>query len=187
MIETVRALRPRAPSSVEADARAMDLGSAIGYLQMTVEGRQWIANLYCNVFEIEHTRRSMGPDSGAPSPESPVQQSAPKPSRLCSRTPRSRRCSPTLPKRERAPLQSKPGTHIASCHAWLLSAPRGAFYCQSDHGPASRRREASALSKPGRRRRARRFWPRPRQSARAPCSFANRPSSGTSCSSPRPP
>jgi len=43
------------------------IGSAIGYLQLTVEGRQWIANLYCNVFEIEHTRRSMGPDSGAPS------------------------------------------------------------------------------------------------------------------------
>ena len=43
------------------------IGSAIDYLQMTVEGRQWIANLYCNVFEIEHTRRSMGPDSGAPS------------------------------------------------------------------------------------------------------------------------
>jgi hypothetical protein len=48
------------------------IGSAIGYLQMTVEGRQWIANLYCNIFEIEHTRRSMGPDSGAPSPESPL-------------------------------------------------------------------------------------------------------------------
>ena len=43
------------------------IGSAVGYLQLTVEGRQWIANLYCNVFEIEHTRRSMGPDSGAPS------------------------------------------------------------------------------------------------------------------------
>ena len=48
------------------------IGSAVGYLQLTVEGRQWIANLYCNVFEIEHTRRSMGPDSGAPSLESPL-------------------------------------------------------------------------------------------------------------------
>ena len=44
------------------------IGSAVGYLQLTVEGRQWIANLYCNVFEIEHTRRSMGPDSGGLSP-----------------------------------------------------------------------------------------------------------------------
>ncbi len=30
---------------------------------MTVEGRQWIANLYCNVFEIEHGRRRMGPQT----------------------------------------------------------------------------------------------------------------------------
>ena len=45
------------------------IGSAVGYLQLTVEGRQWIANLYCNVFEIEHTRRSMGPrQRSAPSP-----------------------------------------------------------------------------------------------------------------------
>ena len=41
------------------------IGSAVGYLQLTVEGRQWIANLYCNVFEVEHTRRSMGPQRSA--------------------------------------------------------------------------------------------------------------------------
>jgi hypothetical protein len=40
------------------------IGDALRYLHMTFEGRQWIANLYCNVFEIEHGRRSMGPDSG---------------------------------------------------------------------------------------------------------------------------
>jgi hypothetical protein len=41
------------------------IGEAICFLQMTVEGRQWIANLYCNVFEIEHQRRRMGPHAGA--------------------------------------------------------------------------------------------------------------------------
>jgi hypothetical protein len=40
------------------------IGDALGYLELTVEGRQWIANLYCNVFEIEHRRRRMGPSSG---------------------------------------------------------------------------------------------------------------------------
>jgi hypothetical protein len=38
------------------------IGDALSYLERTVEGRQWIANLYCNVFEIEHGRRSMGPE-----------------------------------------------------------------------------------------------------------------------------
>jgi hypothetical protein len=40
------------------------IGAALGYLELTIEGRQWIANLYCNVFEIEHGRRSMGPEKG---------------------------------------------------------------------------------------------------------------------------
>lgn len=40
------------------------IGDALQYLELTVEGRQWIANLYCNVFEIEHGRRSMGPHNG---------------------------------------------------------------------------------------------------------------------------
>ncbi len=39
------------------------IGDALGYLELTVEGRQWIANLYCNVFEIEHGRRHMGPQA----------------------------------------------------------------------------------------------------------------------------
>jgi hypothetical protein len=34
---------------------------ALDYLAMTVEGRQWTANLYCNVFEMEHGIRKMGP------------------------------------------------------------------------------------------------------------------------------
>ena len=39
------------------------IGDALGYLELTVEGRQWIANLYCNVFEMEHGRRRMGPQA----------------------------------------------------------------------------------------------------------------------------
>ncbi|QIG52529.1 metal-dependent phosphohydrolase [Nordella sp. HKS 07] len=35
---------------------------AITYLGMTIEGRQWTANLYCNVFEMEHGLRSTGPE-----------------------------------------------------------------------------------------------------------------------------
>jgi hypothetical protein len=37
------------------------IGDALGYLELTVDGRQWIANLYCNVFEMEHGRRRIGP------------------------------------------------------------------------------------------------------------------------------
>jgi len=40
------------------------IGDALGYLELTVDGRQWIANLYSNVFEMEHGRRSMGPHNG---------------------------------------------------------------------------------------------------------------------------
>ena len=40
------------------------VGDAIGYLDLTVEGRQWVANLYSHVFAIEHDRRSMGPHTG---------------------------------------------------------------------------------------------------------------------------
>ena len=37
---------------------------ALSYLELTVEGRQWTASLYCHVFEIEHGRRRMGPHGG---------------------------------------------------------------------------------------------------------------------------
>jgi len=36
----------------------------MGYLSLTVQGRQWMANLYCHVFEIEHGLRRLGPESG---------------------------------------------------------------------------------------------------------------------------
>lgn len=35
---------------------------ALGCLALTVEGRQWTANLYCSVFEMEHKLRAMGPE-----------------------------------------------------------------------------------------------------------------------------
>ena len=34
---------------------------AIGYLELTMEGRQWVAQLYSNVFAMEHQRQHMGP------------------------------------------------------------------------------------------------------------------------------
>ena len=40
------------------------IGDAVGYLDLTVEGRQWVANLYSHVFAIEHDKRSMGPHTG---------------------------------------------------------------------------------------------------------------------------
>jgi hypothetical protein len=36
---------------------------AIELLELTVEGRQWVANLYSHVFAAEHGRRSMGPQA----------------------------------------------------------------------------------------------------------------------------
>ena len=36
------------------------VGDALSYLGLTVEGRQWTANLYSNIFEIEHAIRRMG-------------------------------------------------------------------------------------------------------------------------------
>ena len=37
------------------------LGVALDHLSRTVEGKQWIANLYSHVFTIEHQRRRLGP------------------------------------------------------------------------------------------------------------------------------
>jgi hypothetical protein len=37
---------------------------AMIYLSFTVRGRQWTANLYTHVFEIEHRLRRMGPQAG---------------------------------------------------------------------------------------------------------------------------
>jgi hypothetical protein len=40
------------------------LADGIHALNMTVEGRQWLANLYAHVCVIEHDRLSMGPSAG---------------------------------------------------------------------------------------------------------------------------
>jgi hypothetical protein len=40
------------------------IGDAILALDQTVEGRQWVANLYSHIFAIEHDRRRMGPHTG---------------------------------------------------------------------------------------------------------------------------
>ena len=40
------------------------VGDAIRYLELTIDGKQWIANLYSHVFAIEHERRRLGPQPG---------------------------------------------------------------------------------------------------------------------------
>jgi hypothetical protein len=42
------------------------IGDALGYLELTTDGKQWIANLYSHVFTIEHDRRRLGPHRSAP-------------------------------------------------------------------------------------------------------------------------
>jgi hypothetical protein len=42
------------------------IGDAIRYLELTMEGRQWVAQLYSNVFAIEHHRQHMGPQVTGP-------------------------------------------------------------------------------------------------------------------------
>ena len=37
-------------------------------LNLTVEGRRWVANLYAHVFAMEHDRRQIGPQPGPGAP-----------------------------------------------------------------------------------------------------------------------
>jgi len=46
------------------------IGDALRYLEMTMEGKQWVATLYSHIFEIEHHRRRMGPQAGPPQQQS---------------------------------------------------------------------------------------------------------------------
>ena len=46
------------------------IGDALRYLDVTSEGKQWIANLYSHVFAVEHKKLSAGPHLGRPSFES---------------------------------------------------------------------------------------------------------------------
>jgi hypothetical protein len=41
------------------------IGDALRYLEMTMEGKQWTATLYSNVFAVEHNRQRIGPALGA--------------------------------------------------------------------------------------------------------------------------
>jgi hypothetical protein len=43
------------------------VGDAMRYLELTIEGKQWIANLYSHVFTIEHERRRLGPQPASES------------------------------------------------------------------------------------------------------------------------
>ena len=40
------------------------IADAISYLQLTQDGKQWLANLYSNVFAIEHKQFRFGPHPG---------------------------------------------------------------------------------------------------------------------------
>ena len=42
------------------------IGAALLHLELTVEGRQWVAHLYSHVFAIEHHLRRMGPQPFGP-------------------------------------------------------------------------------------------------------------------------
>ncbi|WP_421726342.1 HD domain-containing protein [Bauldia sp.] len=41
------------------------IGPALGYLELTTEGKQWIASLNSNIFQVEHRRGFVGPFPGA--------------------------------------------------------------------------------------------------------------------------
>jgi hypothetical protein len=47
------------------------IGDGLRYLALTQEGRQWTANLYAQVFTVEHLRWRMGPQSDIPIQPSP--------------------------------------------------------------------------------------------------------------------
>ena len=42
------------------------IGDALRYLELTIDGKQWTANLYSHVFTIEHERRRLGPQPIGP-------------------------------------------------------------------------------------------------------------------------
>ena len=45
------------------------IADARRYLEMTMEGKQWTATLFSNIFAIEHNRRQIGPQPGPPAVE----------------------------------------------------------------------------------------------------------------------
>ena len=47
------------------------IGDALRYLALTQNGRQYTANLYAQVFTVEHRRWRMGPHPGVPTRPAP--------------------------------------------------------------------------------------------------------------------
>lgn len=47
------------------------IGDALRYLNVTSEGKQWVANLYSHVFAVEHHKTTAGPHLGRSSADSP--------------------------------------------------------------------------------------------------------------------
>jgi len=41
------------------------IGTALRYLEVTIEGKQWVAQLYNHVFQVEHRTSALGPFPGA--------------------------------------------------------------------------------------------------------------------------
>jgi hypothetical protein len=41
------------------------IGTALRYLEQTIEGKQWVAHLYNHVFQVEHRRSYLGPFPGS--------------------------------------------------------------------------------------------------------------------------
>jgi hypothetical protein len=44
------------------------IADALRYLELTIEGKQWVANLYSHVFTVEHRLRRLGPQRAAVAP-----------------------------------------------------------------------------------------------------------------------
>ena len=40
------------------------IGPALGHLEQTMEGKQWVAQLYNHVFQVDHRSSMLGPFTG---------------------------------------------------------------------------------------------------------------------------
>jgi hypothetical protein len=45
------------------------IGAALGHLEQTMEGKQWVAQLYNHVFQISHRTSCLGPFTGPKEPD----------------------------------------------------------------------------------------------------------------------
>jgi len=53
------------------------IGPALDYLRLTTEGKKWIANLYANLFQVEHNTHHIGPFPGLGEVKDPHLKSKP--------------------------------------------------------------------------------------------------------------